>query len=293
MELPAHAFFACDLVAVTAGGSHSLAIVSDGAVWAWGDNRNGQLGDGSNVDSHVPVRVRDLTDVTAVAGGAYHSLALRGDGTVWAWGLNQWGELGDGTNDDSSVPVRVAGLTGVRAVAAGGDYSLALLDDGTVWSWGLNEWATLGNGTTADSSLPVRVAGLTGVGAIAAGLGHAHALAGDGTVWSWGYNWWGELGDGSPVQYLPSDVEMDAVPRDQGNVLRAVKRPPDVELLFAGAPASGWRLYRGPGKKTIGATPLLPDVESPAFTDPGAVLAAGDFYYDLRGLSPCTSTPGP
>ena len=93
--------------------------------------------------------------------------------------------------------------------------------------------------------------------------------------------------------YLPGQVEMDAVPPDQGNGLRAVKSLPDVVLGFAGAPASQWRLYRDPDKTTIGVTALVPDVAVPSFTDPGAVVAAGDYYYYLRGLSTCSSTPGP
>ena len=99
---------------------HSLALKSDGTVWAWGYNNYGQLGDGTTTDRHTPVSVSGLTGVTAIAGGYGHSLALKSDGTVWAWGYNSYGQLGDGTTTDRHTPVDVSGLSGVTAIAGGG-----------------------------------------------------------------------------------------------------------------------------------------------------------------------------
>src|SRR5690349_4544615 len=84
---------------VAAGVDHSLVVRLDGTVWAAGDNSDGQLGDGTTVSRHVPVRVRGLRGAVAVAAGTGHSLALRHDGSVWAWGNNAFGQLGDGTSD--------------------------------------------------------------------------------------------------------------------------------------------------------------------------------------------------
>ncbi len=75
---------------------HSLALKSDGAVWAWGWNFSGQLGNGTDLDSSIPKKVSNLTDVIAIAAGGEHSLALKSDGTVWAWGDNTSGQLGNG-----------------------------------------------------------------------------------------------------------------------------------------------------------------------------------------------------
>ena len=111
--------------AIAVGWSHSLALKDDGTVWAWGENRSGQLGNGSTTNSNTPVQVSDLDGVKAVAAGWGHSLALKDDGTVWAWGDNQLGQLSDGTNANSSTPVQVSNLDGVQAIAAGSDHSLA------------------------------------------------------------------------------------------------------------------------------------------------------------------------
>ena len=171
-------------VKTLAGGQgHTLALKSDGTVLAWGYNRDGELGDGTNEDSPTPVRVKDFHDPTgnlsgvqAIAAGSSHSLALKDDGTVWAWGYNFDGQLGDGTKANSPKPVRVGKLGGVEAIAAGAFFSLALKEDGTVWAWGANDEGQLGNGTktlgsnTLGTNTPGQVKNLGGVKLIAAGL---------------------------------------------------------------------------------------------------------------------------
>jgi alpha-tubulin suppressor-like RCC1 family protein len=207
-----------NVAAISAGGSHSLAVKSDGTVWAWGYNLSGQIGDGSNVTRSTPVQVGTtgswLTGVVAVAAGASHSLALKSDGTVWAWGDNYLaGQLGDGTQTNRNVPVQVTGLTGVVGVAAHGNTSMALksngVSTGTVWAWGSNGSGQLGDGTAGNyQSVPVQ--GLSGVTATALGSPHALAVKSDGTTWSWGTNGQGQLGDGTlttrlkPVQVMTS-----------------------------------------------------------------------------------------
>ncbi|MBK5285102.1 MAG: RCC1 repeat- and reductase domain-containing protein, partial [Bacteroidia bacterium] len=117
---------------ISGGAYHSLASCSDSTVRTWGFNINGQLGNGTNTDSNVPVQVSTLPGITAIAGGYHHSLALKNDGTVRAWGLNSLGQLGNGTYTDSNVPVPVNALSGITAIAGGGYHSLALKNDGTV-----------------------------------------------------------------------------------------------------------------------------------------------------------------
>jgi alpha-tubulin suppressor-like RCC1 family protein len=154
---------------VPAHGEHSLALLSNGTVMAWGDNDSGQLGNGTTTNSDLPVAVSGLTGVTAVAAGGEHSLALLSNGTVMAWGANGQGQLGIGTTTGSDVPVAVSGLTGVTAVSGGGFYSLALQSNAKLMAWGDNESGELGNGTFTSTDVPVLVGGLNGVAGISAG----------------------------------------------------------------------------------------------------------------------------
>jgi len=190
------------IVQIEAGLSHSLALMSDGTVWAWGANNYGQLGNGSTAASVPPVQVSNLSDVIAVSAGTSHSMAVKSDGTVWAWGLNTNGRLGDGTTTQRTAPVQVMNLTGVVSIAAGADHSMAVKSDGTVWAWGLNTYGRLGDGTTTQRTSPVLVSNLTGVVSIAAGAYHSMAFKSDGTVWAWGLNTNGRLGDGTTTQRI-------------------------------------------------------------------------------------------
>ena len=181
------------VVAIAAGTYHSLALKSDGSVWAWGYNSSGQLGNGTTNYSFTPVQVSGpggtgtLDGVVAIAAGYYHSLALKSDGTVWAWGNNSNGQLGEGTATNYNTPVQVVGpggtgtLTGVVAIAAGDANSLALESDGTVWAWGWNYYGQLGDGTYTTRYNPVQVLGPRGTGTlgnvVAIAAGYYHSLA--------------------------------------------------------------------------------------------------------------------
>jgi VCBS repeat-containing protein len=174
-------------MSISAGTMHTVGLKADGSVWTWGDNRYGQLGDGTTNTRPEPAQVTGLSGVVAVATGDWHTVALRSDGTVWAWGANG-GQLGDGTTTERWVPVQVIGLSGVVAVAAKANHTVALKSDGTVWTWGGNNYGQLGDGTNIPRSQPGQVAGLSGITAIAAGGSQTVALKSDGTVWAWGNN---------------------------------------------------------------------------------------------------------
>jgi len=139
---------------VRIGGArdHTLAVKANGTAWAWGDNRFGNLGDGSTAASDVPVQVNGPTNVKFVAGGRDHSIAIETDGSVWAWGWNQYGQLGDGTKTNRLAPVRVKGIAPAVQVAAGANHSLARLEVGAVWAWGHERDAVVA--TPCDAGVP-------------------------------------------------------------------------------------------------------------------------------------------
>jgi len=173
--------FLSGMVAITAGSDHGLAVRSDGTVWSWGYNADGQLGDGTINDRSTPVQVKDstgggfLTRVIAVASGSVqgssHSLALTSDGSVLAWGDNTYGQLGDGTTTQRNIPVQVRGPNGsgfladIVALAASDGHSLAIKTDGTLWGWGQNGHGEAGDGLgQQDRKHPIQVVGTGGVG---------------------------------------------------------------------------------------------------------------------------------
>ncbi|MBB6447896.1 RCC1 domain-containing protein [Bacillus benzoevorans] len=169
------------------------------ATFSWGNNEFGQLGDGTNINSNVPVTVSGSVDFIAISGGIFHSLSVLSDGIVRAWGANYSGQLGDGTLNDSNIPETVMSLLNAIEVAAGVFHSLALLSDNTVKAWGDNFSGQLGDGTFDSSTAPVSVIGLTETIAITAGLNHSLALLSDGTVRAWGGNFFGQLGNDTNI----------------------------------------------------------------------------------------------
>ncbi len=165
-------------VAGPAMGDWTLALATDGSVWAWGFNAAGQLGNGTFVaESSTPVRVAFLTDVIDVAAGTNHGVAVKSDGSVWSWGL----ETRIKTIPDR-LPVKLSGLSDIVAVAAGLDFSLALRNDGRVFGWGEGSSGQLGDGSQAFRPNPVQVSGLTAVRSIATGVVSSFAIKSNGAV---------------------------------------------------------------------------------------------------------------
>lgn len=210
------------VVQFSSGVQHTLALKGDGTLWAWGDNSEGSIGNGTFAFSSepYPVQVRDaagnaFTGVATVSGGWRFSLATKADGTVWGWGYALGGRLGNNNDPNvvgnqrnfrSPVPVLTSGgaqLSGVRQVVASSDNGMALRNDGTVWIWGSDQQGQLGDGPNFTSGLMAQRLNdslgspITGIQQIALGYFHAAVLLSDGTAQTWGNGSCGQLGDGT------------------------------------------------------------------------------------------------
>jgi len=187
---------------IAAGRYHTVAIKSDGTLWAWGYNYYGQLGDGTTSNRRVPTQERtEATDWKHTVAFYYHTIAIKNDNTLWAWGYNHYGQLGDGTIKNKSIPTKESSsITDWESVSAGGYHTIATRHNGTLWTWGYNNHGQLGNGTTSNKILPTQEnTGAANWKSISAGTYHTVAIKSDGTLWAWGYNHYGQLGDGTTL----------------------------------------------------------------------------------------------
>ncbi|HEX8326943.1 MAG TPA: hypothetical protein VF629_05345 [Hymenobacter sp.] len=209
---------------VAVGSSHTLALTTDGRLYAWGSNTDGQLGDGTKTPHHRPAVVRLPPSAAGarwkqIAAGTSHSLALATDGRLFAWGNNNHGELGNGFSIDRATPVEVAlphsaANTSWAQVVAGNNHTLALTNDGRLYAWGSNDYGQLGDGSGMTSLVPVpvgmtkKLAGLRWA-QVAAGSFHTLAVTTNGRLYAWGSNRFGQLaGDREVKQSTPAPLQL-------------------------------------------------------------------------------------
>lgn len=173
------------VTAVSAGREHSLALMGDGTVRAWGRNHRGQLGDGTTEDCISPVVVQGMRNAVAIGAGSSFSAALLADGTIMTWGDNTLGELGRKAPEASPVAAAVPGVSNVREIAVGGSHLLALTGAGTVVSWGADQVGATGRNRVR-SAVPTVIPNLAGVQAVYAKFRRSFAVLGNGSVRIWG-----------------------------------------------------------------------------------------------------------
>ena len=261
-----------DVRSVAAGGDFTVALKTDGTLWAWGGNDYGQLGNGTVVSAAQPVQVLD--QVSAVSAGDYHVAAIRDDGTLWTWGDNLYGQLGDGTRDSVSAPHQV--LADVRFAVMGDYHAAAISTDGTLYTWGSNLDGQLGTGGLGDTTdegtgamlqlTPTVVSLPAAVSNVTVGAGHTAAILSDGTLWTWGRNDAMQLGlteAGAQVWEPGQVVELVPAQAVSAGTDQTVCLLTDGEVQAWGSPAMGQLGSGTPQEKAA-----EPDVQT---ADAGAV----------------------
>lgn len=181
------------IVEIESGTEFNIVRDNSGAVYVWGNNDKGQLGDGSFTSTLTPIPT-SLNNAVDVAAGHEFSVAALSTGAVMTWGNNDFGQLGLGNFATSNFPFAVGGLTNIVMVSAGENHVLALRDDGTVFSWGDNTFGQLGDGTLLTSNVPLQIVSLTGIASVHTGDNHSFAVDSSGQMYVWGSNAHGQLG---------------------------------------------------------------------------------------------------
>ncbi|MDR1197176.1 MAG: IPT/TIG domain-containing protein, partial [Candidatus Nomurabacteria bacterium] len=225
-------------IKIVAGNGTSLAIDTDGNLYAWGLNNYGQIGNGNQTNVRAPMLVSggDLpvgTKFADVSAGAYHIVALSTDGKVYTWGQGDQGEMGDGSITEFNLtPKLVQGgdispTTVIRSITTGGYHTMAIDVDGNLYAWGENVRGQIGNGASGTGIFtltPWRVNGGAGSGlsagvrfkSVDAGAYHTLAIDVDDNLWSWGANSNGQIGNGDSGTYVymttPYLVDSGALP---------------------------------------------------------------------------------
>jgi len=184
----------------TSTSQYTLAIKTDGTLWAWGDNSSGRLGTNESitVERSSPVQVGSDTDWAYISAGDC-SLAIKTDGTLWSWGSNSNGVLGQNSITARSSPTQVGALTNWKEVNVG--YVVAAVKtDGTLWAWGTGNDGASGLNTTLNRSSPVQIGALTTWDKVTQSSDYSNgAIKTNGTLWAWGRNSSGNLGIGNTV----------------------------------------------------------------------------------------------
>lgn len=267
-----------DPVALAIGASEGFALLPDGTIDAWGDNIEGQLGDGSSARSRAtPVRVSGISTAVDVAAGDDFGVAVLSDGSVEGWGDGSHGNFGNGSISYANTPTPAWLPGSVAAVAAGWAHVVALTTGGGVETWGYNGQGQLGDGTQTDSDVPGVVPGLSGVAAVAAGSESSLALLRDGTIRAWGDDGRGELGDGAQTD-ATSPVTVTGI----SNATAIAAGESFALALLADGTVDAWGDNAAGELGSDGVRFSSVPLPVPGLTDVVAIAAGADTSYALR-----------
>jgi alpha-tubulin suppressor-like RCC1 family protein len=189
-----------DVTAIGAGDEHSLALMKDGTVRAWGSNKYGQIGDGTSTNRDRPFTVPGVRNAVAIAAGGYRSVAVLADGTVMEWGANHVNLT------PRRTPLLLAGARGIRSVVAGGEQVAALTQSGEVMTWGQDAHYETGRGNQ-NASAPGLVKGVAGVTSLASAGSTTIVVTSSGRIFTWGeVRPWTRPGSAGNANLSPSPI---------------------------------------------------------------------------------------
>ncbi|MBP9793099.1 MAG: T9SS type A sorting domain-containing protein [Flavobacterium sp.] len=166
---------------ISGGENFSVAIKTNGTLWTWGSDANGQMGNGiTNLAHTIPTQVGTATNWAQIDAGRYHVIALNSGGGVITWGSNQYGQIGNGGGFDVTAPFLISGTSGVLKIDANATGSLIILSDNSLWTTGLIQYLANYNFTRFQTA--------NNWNNVSAGSNHFIASKTDGTLWAWGNN---------------------------------------------------------------------------------------------------------
>jgi len=186
-------------------GNTAYVIKTDGSVWAWGDNSQGGVGNGTTTNQLTPVRVV-TSGASQLIAGYKNAFLIKTDGSLWDWGNGLSYQMGSGTNTNRLTPASVIASAVAKVTVSANDVYV-IKTNGSLWTWGYNSYGAVGNGTTTNQATPVQILAsgasqVTAADAGAIGNSIAFLIKTDGSLWAWGYNFNSQLGDGTTVNKL-------------------------------------------------------------------------------------------
>ncbi len=188
---------------IVAGAEHTIALKTDGTLWAWGNNDNGQLGDGTTISKNIPTQIGTDSDWAIIESMTESTFAIKTDGSLWAWGINSFGQLGDGNfgiGTISNIPIRIGLDNDWIKVSSGDVVTHGIKSNGTLWGWGKNTDGRLGTGDILPHYTPFQIGTDSDWIDVSSGGNQTLALKANNTLWGWGKNKAGSLAIGPPSE---------------------------------------------------------------------------------------------
>jgi alpha-tubulin suppressor-like RCC1 family protein len=276
---------------IAVGASHSIARKTNGTIWAWGSNEDGQLGLASASKIDIPNQIGMASDWSIIACGNEYTLAIKTDSIIWAWGKNDSGQLGLGDTINRNTPAQIGTESDWFIVAGGGNHTLVIKTNKTIWSWGSNASGQLGlgdSGIDKNRNTPTQIGTESDWSLIDCGSSYSLALktnpAGGGTLWSWGNNANGQLGRNYGGRLIPLPVSDNNPSDDPSSFIITATSSTQINLSWIDncSVEDGFEIWRSDDGITYS---LLTTVSSNVISYSDTVTPGGTYYYCVKAVN--------